>query len=438
MSLVNRTSIGNGVPSYFVREEQNLGLARYIPKGDAVSTDGECVEFVKDAQWMSFVVDLFGVASHSSSLMGGGPAEYVPYLGIFGAPVYLYHAAKASVKYFQLMGSAFRVSRIADVCFWGGKGIGAFGNALSSIIKPLAGGIALAGIAHLPTLGLLFNHVFPITLIVLSGIGGATQWWDMTRTKKVLKKYKKLESKHLDGSLTGLHKLLVHLQGPQLDEHEHHTPHAKDLHKLRKKHFKNHHFTNKAREEEIQSEISNFVGVHYRFQRYIDQFQKNIGTLFSDLEINMNFFNPESPTLEKIDRMIALSDKLLIKMNPEQELYKKLKTGRDELNQHKQEIYTQGVEIVDTIHSEIHRKLSEQTLLIIASLITLVAGILFLAYPHYSEAGYYLSLSASILGVITVIYHKGLSKESFLYIERKLGILPSKKNLPLANLNQMA
>lgn len=332
----------------------------------------ECLEVFGDPELMSGVCDLIATGSHICSLTASTAAEFTPYLNIISAPLYLYHAFKEAKERFGLMHAAFKTSEIADMFFWGGGAIGAVGSALSDIIKPLAGGITLFGLSQLPALAVTFNFAIPIALIILSTIGGVTQGWSMARTQKVLHQYKQKK-----GELKTLSSLKKYLQGPQPEGL------SAERYKLDEKHFKGNHFTSDARQKMV-------------LNRTLD--------LSNQLLVMIQGLKTVGPELADRSRDL------------EQE--------RDGLDALKKQIYHEGQEIVDTVHSEIHRKLSEQMLIILGAIITLIAGILFIAFPHHATTGYALSLAASTLGVFGVIYSKGCSQERFLQIERALKILP--------------
>lgn len=420
-------------------------------------SENECLGFVKDPQWMAFVVDLFGTASQTCTLIGGQTGEFGPYLGIIGAPLYLYHSIKEMIERFSLVKAACKTAQVSEAIFWAGKGVASIGSSLGCIIKPLAGGMALAGIAH-PTVALVFNWIFPIVLIVLSTIGGGTQTWDIKRTVSVLNDFETRKNR-LDGTLSGMHDLLTHLQGPsapKAEEGQSQSAEAKEKflketerHKLEEKSFRNSHFTSPIREKEIQEKIGS---LKERFAAHADQlaaFQKVLETLLIDptycndfasvrSKIDISAFDPHIQTFIRIDKTIALTDCILPAIKKQDaELFTRLSERKEELVTYRAQLYQESGEIVDTVHAEIYRKLSEQQIDLLGALITLASGILFLAFPHFSKIGTMLSLSSSILSVGSVFYNKGISKENYLTILRKLKII-SKRPLAVTNFNQMA
>ncbi len=93
----------------------------------------------------------------------------------------------------------------------------------------------------------------------------------------------------------------------------------------------------------------------------------------------------------------------------------------------KNKIYNEGMELIDRFESEIHRKLTEQALVIFCSLLTLLIGIMFLAFPNHITIEYILSLVAAGLGILGIFYNKIFTQKIFLQIERELNIIKQKQ-----------
>lgn len=373
----------------------------------------ETVEFLGDEQWMSFVTGLLAIASHTCSLMDAtGANEYVPYLSIVSGPLYLYHAVVEAKQRFQLMASACKTSRVSDAIFWAWGAVGSFGISLSNVVKPIAGAVFLFGVKS-TMLHTVFSFIIPIILIVCSVFGGGNQAWALGKTEMARERFKQ--------KTTGLKKLkdlqtvLQELQGPQ-------EPAADSLAQhhfaLDSKQFQSTHFTGAERREAVQAKIQAL----FDKQKKGEELLKQILPMMKKAKDLIGA--TESSLFERIDATLSLS-KRTIKLARAQGIdVSALSKGRAELIALKNKLFQKGYEIIDTVESEIHRKIVGQNLVILNALMTLGAGILFLIAPASQYyLGFILSWTSSALGAIQVIFDKGVSQKSFLHIEQFFGTI---------------
>lgn len=382
----------------------------------------EALQFLNDEQWMSYVTDLFAMASHICSLMAETRAtQYVPYLSIFSSPFYLRHAVKESIQRFKLMVSACKTSRVADALFWGGGAVGSFGSAVGDVTKPVAGGVTLAGLSSIAALHTTFSFVIPIILIAFSVIGGINQGWALGNTEMALQRLK--QRKEGLQSLKDIDILLNDLQGPQKPLSE--DPLAKHHFKLDVKDFQSTHFTSIERREAVQNKIRTYLGSQ-RTGEAIEPARAALARILPLIQQAQIAASTEGSLFEKIDETLSLSEQT-IRIAQERELVvNDLICGRDDLIKLKKQVY-EGYTIIDTVHSEIHRKIAYQNIGILNALMTLGAGMLFLIAPQSQYyLGYILSFSASAVGAINVIFDKRVSQECFLQMEQFLGTIETR------------
>ncbi|MCC5831770.1 MAG: hypothetical protein JJU12_01845 [Chlamydiales bacterium] len=401
----------------------------------------QCLEFFKDEEWMSLIVDFFGIASRSLEFVGNVGGKYIPYLSIASSPFYLYHALKHSKERFQLMWTAAKTSRVADVLFWCGQAIDSTGEALSGITRPFAGGLELGGLTskHF-ALGVCFSLVIPVILIVFGAIGGLTKGWAMVRTQKALRRFNREVEKE-DGSLKALAETLEYIQRGHLISAD---PQER---LLDEKHFNENHFTNAYRKEAVHKRIQTLLGHHdlhkvrssmehivskdvenavHPFLEEMELMQdiEPVPELVAPLELlsDIKFLNKKLVTatvseFQLADETLGLYERLLNQIDVEHDLYGEIKRNRDELADLKEEILREGGEIIGTVRSEIHRQLCYHAFFILVATITLTAGVL-LMYAQYSHIGYGLALAGSSMNIIYIIFEKKVSQETFCKMDR--------------------
>ena len=222
---------------------------------------------------------------------------------------------------------------------------------------------------------------------------------------------------------------LRQLQGPQGE--------SGDIYKLEKQHFRDNHFSTSAREKSVQEKINKFL--HINDLVMSSEIQNTLNALTEALKKHsveiisvQDLPQQESlplhleATLELCDKLLEVANKF---SNEEsiQDIVTDLKQGRDELSKLKTVLYNEGLEIADTVHSEIHRKLTEQTIGLLTSALTLVAGILFICFPNHKMIGFMLALTASVVTSLKIVGGKSVSQERFLQLERKLHLLQKRK-----------
>ena len=383
--------------------------------------------FFRDEQWMAFVTDMLAIGSHTCSLMEETRAtECVPYIGIVSGPLYLYHAVTASIQKFKLMISACKTSRVADAFFWASGAIGSFGIALGNVVKPIAGGVILFGLKS-ATLNLVFSFVIPIILITFSVIGGMNQTWARGRTEMAQLHF--IQRKAKLSSLKHVEVFLQELAGPQLASEDSLSTHH---YQLDLEHFQNAHFTSSDRRIAVQKRIQNLLGKQ--------QSQGKMVAAHCELEQVLKLMGQtqvlasikKDSLFDQIDKTLSLSGKV-IKLAQQKGLeVGNLIAGREDLASLKTQMLQEGFEIIESVESEIHRKIAIQNVGILNALITLGAGILFLIGPQSQYyLGYILSLSASATGAINILVDKGVTSQEFLRMERFLGTIaktPSTKS----------
>ncbi len=382
---------------------------------------GETLSFFGNEQWMSFVTDMLAIASHMCSLMEQTRAtECVPYIGIISGPLYLYHAVEAAVQKFKLMVSACKTSRVADVFFWGGGAIGSFGIALGNVIKPIAGGVILFGLKG-ATLNLVFSFVIPIILITFSVIGGMNQTWSRGRTELAQLNFN--QRKTGLKSLKNVEDFLKDLLGPQMVSED---SLAKHHYKLDLEHFQNAHFTSDDRRMAIHKRIERLLGLGGQDSNVeLTQARDALGlsAILSQIEHVQDIASTSQGSLfEQIDKTLSLSDKTILLAEQRGLLVEGLVSGKEGLITLKKQMLEEGFAIIESVESEIHRKIAMQNVGILNALVTLGAGILFLIGPQSQYyLGYTLSLSASVMGAISIIVDKSVSHEQYLRMEQFLG-----------------
>lgn len=428
------------LPTPSVKKKPKISLKRRV-----IQIPQKFLAFFMDEQWMSVIVDFFGIASRVLGLIGNVGGKFVPYLSIASSPFYLFHAIGHSKERFQLMYAAARTARIADTIFWLGRGIESFGSAVSDIVKPFGGGFELAGLTarHL-AIGIVFTMVIPVVLIVFGAIGGVAKGWSLIRTGKVLREFNKRAEKQ-DGSLEELAEILEYLQGPQVVKKK-----SRDF-ILQEKHFNENHFTNDQRREAVQARIRFLMHHHDLQQIRIDgdvektardiieehlldtktegihtnldpqlQLIENIQELYGKL------FTESTTELRMMDDTLKLY-KQLLSLIEEGELKEEIEEKYNNLLDLKKEILREGGEIIGTVRSEIHRQLCYHAFFILLAAITLTAGVLLLT-PYYHHVGFALAISSSGLSVLQVLFDKTVSQKTFYKMDRFLQNLLEKKS----------
>lgn len=397
--------IGNDPPSFYPPLQTivptYLNETALVPKMEAVAIisneaasasltanikqiPSNCLKIALDNKWMAIVNDLFGAASNICSLIGTA-SEAVPFLSIISAPVYLPHAIKEARARLKLMATACKTSRVADAFFWGGRGIGSVGIAVSDIIKPFAFFATLLGFVHIHAVGLTFSFIIPIILIAFSVIGGAFQGWALGRSAKALHKFNQ-KREELDGTLENLEELLRYLSRPSkgatLEE------------VLKEKTFSDSYFTYHVRKQMVQKRIETLLS--HEGESSIRSVQKAI---------------------ELCDRMLSLAGKWQSQERSIQEMVPELEKGRQELLDAKETLYEEGLDITNAIHGEVKRRVLEQVTNVLAAVMSLIAAILILTLPNHTTIVYGLSLSSAALRVGNGIFNKCVSERQFQPIE---------------------
>jgi len=437
--------IGPTLPTILYKLVKENWIIKITPEGEsrkislkvrAQEIPRKCLDFFKDEDWMTLIVDLFGIASRSLELTGAELyVPYVPYLSIASAPFSLGHAVKNSIERIQLMSYAARTSRVADVFFWLGRGIDSVGSTLSSIVRPFAGGLEVAGLtSKLISLGVIFTRVIPMILIVSGAIGGLSEGWAMMRTHKVLKQFNQEVGKQ-NGSLEALAKTLEYLQGSQLLGIKNSKERA-----LKEKYFNENHFTNNQRREAVLKRVRTLMDPQALSSmlkgidsiKNVESYSK-LNDLIDLIEKNHSIFQnltKESSTEFKlIDETLALYQILLNQIDTDHELYQGITQNQKDLIALRKNILQEGGEIIGTVRSEIHRILTYHAVFILIASISLIAGVLLL-YPQYLYIGYGLALASSSLSVLYILFDKTVSQESFYKMDRFFQNLLEKKSGP--------
>jgi len=379
------------------------GRLKQIPK--------ELFALIKDEKWMAMVGEFFAAASNLCSLIGTEALRFVPFLSILSAPVYLFHAIKEAKHNLKCVVIAYKMSRVSDAFFHGGEAMGAVGNALSDMIKPFAGGLVLLGLSQIPGIAFTFSTLFPIILIVLSLIGGATQGWVLGRSSKALSDFKK-KRKLLDGSLHGLEKFLEVIQGP--------TP-TSPAYVLNAKNWSENHFTARDRQLMIQKRIRNLLGFDGgRISNAALEASQKIFPLIAELQ---RAIEAPSPPLQRIEKILEVSEQLLAsaKLLPDTfflKEIKELKSAKSELEELKKTLYLDGIHLADTFQNEIERKVAERSFSILAAALTLVAAFIFLYWPQQQTLAYILSVTSSTLSLTGILLNKSISYKHFQHTKK--------------------
>jgi hypothetical protein len=378
--------------------------AKFIPK--------ECLEVIRDDKWMSMTSDFFGSASNICSLIGGGASTFVPYLTILSAPVCLFHAIKESHKRLRLMVVAFKVSKIAEVFFQAGRAMGCVGAALSDLIKPFAGGVILLGLSNIPAVAFTFSTLFPIILIILSVLGGASQSWALARSSSAYLDFKK-KREVLNGSLESLELFLKQVEGP--------VPHS-PAYVLEAKNWSDDCFTTDKRQKMIQQRIKNLLSFdgETTIRPVQEAIQKILPILKETQTLASEAFNHQLSPFQKIDKTLAIGNQLLeVAQDLEVEdpllndALADVKNTHKELQALKEILYDEGVNIGDVMKNELERKLAEQVFNVLAAALMIVSALLLLHFPNQAKLAYVLSVTSSALNVACVVLNKSISHKFF-------------------------
>ncbi len=262
----------------------------------------------------------------------------------------------------------------------------------------------------------------------------------MVRTRKVLKQFnKKVEQ---DDSLEALAKTLEYLQGPQLVSMK--NPKEFDL---EMNHFKKNHFTNDRRGKAIEARVKALMDDD------LDEVRAMIEHIASDKvkEVISPESHPELLLIHDIQRLLQklptiksdteislinetlwLYDQILDQIKPNHELYNEIQQKRENLQALKEKIEKilgEGEEIIETVRSEIHRRLIYHAVFILMAAITVAAGVMLLD-PQHLLIGNGLVLGSSSLNVLYILFDKMVSQKSFYKMDRYLQNLLEKKSEP--------
>src|SRR5438105_3804426 len=86
------TGTGRGINPSALSVENTPNHEEQALKGACCLSAAACL-LCKDSKLMLVLLELFGVAAKTCSYLGQRGAEVIPYLSLFAAPTYLYHAA---------------------------------------------------------------------------------------------------------------------------------------------------------------------------------------------------------------------------------------------------------------------------------------------------------------------------------------------------------
>jgi len=386
-----------------------------------------CLDFMKDAKWMSLIVSIFTIASQSCSLIAESAGLAVPILNIASSPFLLHTTIKGCLMRFRLVESAAKTSRVVEALFWSGRGIGSIGMAISNLIKPFVGGLRISGIHSLPGAALTFTVIFPILLICLSTIGGASEGWSMVRNAKVFREFK-LQRVEVDEDLENLDQLLTFLLGPQESAFA-----DKELeHELELRFFKDTHFTNDSRREVIQERIRSLLG-HRDLHKIQSAQERLVGEEMKDLiemtkgasDLYQNLLDPNRSYFQNIETALCLYEQLIqahgklnLEEEPIQNLVAEMKEGFNELTDLKNLLLQEGGSILELSESEIHRILMQNAVTILIATLSLIAGVLFLLPGSCPLVASALAITSASFTIINVLFDKSISQERFLALER--------------------
>jgi hypothetical protein len=364
-----------------------------------------CLKVFKDAGWMSFFNDLFGIASSACALIGRDAAKFVPFLIIASAPVYLYHEVRDASARFKLISTAYKTSRVADFFFNCGKGVSAAGAVLSDLITPLVGMSKLTTVFN--SMQWILSSVFPIILFVCNVIGGVTQGWSLGRSVETLRKFRQ-KREGLDGSLKSMVKCLSYLQGPQQKEDA--------AYELKVNRFNENHFTSDLRKDVIQKRIKVLLALNSESKMSSAQeetLREAIGLIEGGEQL-FDVLDPKKFTpFERIDKMLDLCDHLLpiVRRRGSQEptnerIVQLLERVQKDLTNLKSTLYNEGLDITEVVRTEIECKLAGHAITLLSACIALVATLFFLYFPNYQTEALALGLVATALNASNTISNK--------------------------------
>ncbi len=358
----------------------------------------ELLDFVKDEQWMTFVQELFTAASNICSLMTETrAAEMVPYLNIISSPITLYHAVKESVSRLKLVVAACKTGRVAEFFFWSLGAVSSIASAAGNIIKPVSSGVVLAGLTGIVAVKTTFSLIIPSVLIAFSAIGAIHENWSLIKTE--LAHHEFTLKKKAIFSLNEMEELLRELKGPS---HENLSEHA---FQLEKKEFESCHFTSEKRRKAVQKRVHSF------FSRIGSAQLVKARTALDAL---LPLLQQKELTFESIlndyENAIGHLQGLGVDLGP-------LIQSRDELK----ELMAEGVQILDTVDSELHRQILQKHISILSFYISFLAALLFILVPTSQTLPTVLSLTSTSIGAFNIIFDKSVSQKQFLKLARFFG-----------------
>jgi hypothetical protein len=390
----------------------------------------ECAFF--DTEMTGLTNNFLGATMNLCPLIGKEAVKHVPLLAILCSPLALLHAVKRSVSHFKVLKVAAKTKRFAEILFWGCTGISSFGNALGAVAMPLAGVATLVGFAKIPAIALSFNLIIPAILFVFSVIGTGAQIGSLADSWKALREVKELR-KMQDGSLRNLKKLLEALQNPQWKPDNGQKMQKENLF-LDYRAFENARFISPDNLKDLDTRIQKLL----RLPKLpmVESFGKTLDKLPPSFKIPFRKKNPildEPFGLDSIEDSLQLCDNLLSMVKDwnsagvNDQLLKELRESKKSLEELKQKILEEGMDIADMAHSELHRRFLDLQAGLLVTAIALISSIFFIAFPSYVSTAHILALSASALNSLTLIFNKSISSEKFLKYERRLGILRERK-----------
>ncbi len=370
-----------------------------------------------DDGWVSLFNETINVTSQICTLLDFTYYDVIPGLSLINIS-YLGPALKNCVERLQFLVMAVKTSQFADAFFLAGRSVGAVGSILSDTIKPFSGGLLMFSLMHIPAVSLTFSFIFPIILIVLSGIGGTTQGWSLMRS---ICAKSRLENRmrHLDGSLQSLNHVLPYFQkrGDSVEA------------TLKEKMITENFFANSERAEYVQKRIEKLMG--FDADPSIKKAHSALEQLLPIMEEAIELPDENTSIFERIDSTVTLMEKVLKiarDLEIEGSAFSDLENGLQELSELKKVLYAEGVSIAENILLEAECRVMEQTFQVLTSAMTLISSILYLAFPQFQLYAHALSLTSSSVGMVSTIINKAhIRYDDFRETERFFHLLEEQK-----------
>ena len=349
---------------------------------------------------------------------------HIPVLAFAALPIYLYHTTRDTIVRYKTVYSACKVSRWSDAFynFLGGSSRGGFAGGIAT--KPVEQGFKWAGMGADPVVNLVFKRVLPQIFLVTSAMSGIRKVWDMTRTVKAYRLFKKdaKEQRTL---------------GKVFEIFENHWDVPSEMnYKFEKDIFKGNRATNN-RYKRLKGESDILKSRAWSSMKScFESFDLRIQALKTHPEYNeipevqklvewhtevreLKELIEASEILPAISKQIGIIEELIEELSNSKD--ERFETVKERLMANKSELEAllkQGDYVVDRMTSEMHRKLVYHSLESLMSILMISGSALALTgSSQLLLIGTSLTLSSAIIDIIYIIFYKLDDEEGFRKIE---------------------